>query len=95
MPSVRTDQKVVSQVAASGSRVNTDDWLADARTSYDTVADSYAGQLREALDGRIREPRWHCSPIWCAASAAGPWPTWAAGPDTSPRTGRSRHQARL
>lgn len=26
-----------------------DDWLADTRTSYDTVADSYAAQMREAL----------------------------------------------
>jgi SAM-dependent methyltransferase len=30
---------------------NTDDWLTDTRTSYDTVADSYADQMREALDG--------------------------------------------
>ncbi|GAB3831611.1 class I SAM-dependent methyltransferase [Dactylosporangium cerinum] len=28
-----------------------DDWLADTRTSYDTVAESYAGQLRDALTG--------------------------------------------
>lgn len=28
-----------------------DDWLADTRTSYDTVAVSYAGQLRDAIAG--------------------------------------------
>ena len=28
-----------------------DDWLVDTRTSYDTVAGSYADQLRDALDG--------------------------------------------
>jgi SAM-dependent methyltransferase len=28
-----------------------DGWLADTRTSYDTVADSYADQLRDALPG--------------------------------------------
>jgi SAM-dependent methyltransferase len=31
--------------------MSADDWLADTRTSYDTVADSYADQLREALAG--------------------------------------------
>ncbi|MEU0190156.1 class I SAM-dependent methyltransferase [Streptomyces afghaniensis] len=31
--------------------MNTDQWLADTRTSYDTVAVSYADQLREALAG--------------------------------------------
>jgi SAM-dependent methyltransferase len=31
--------------------MNADGWLADTRTSYDTVAVSYAGQLREALAG--------------------------------------------
>ena len=30
--------------------MTTDNWLADTRTSYDTVAVSYAGQLRDALD---------------------------------------------
>lgn len=29
--------------------MNGDGWLADIRTSYDTVAASYAGQVREAL----------------------------------------------
>lgn len=29
--------------------MRTDDWLAETRTSYDTVAVSYAGQLRDAL----------------------------------------------
>jgi SAM-dependent methyltransferase len=33
--------------------MSADDWLADTRTSYDTVAESYAGQLRDAL---AREP---------------------------------------
>jgi SAM-dependent methyltransferase len=33
------------------SLVDTDDWLTDTRTSYDTVAESYAGQMRGALDG--------------------------------------------
>ncbi|MFB4262404.1 class I SAM-dependent methyltransferase [Nonomuraea sp. GTA35] len=32
--------------------MDTDNWLEDTRTSYDTVADSYAAQLREALDER-------------------------------------------
>ncbi|MGW1816766.1 class I SAM-dependent methyltransferase [Streptomyces sp. NPDC002125] len=31
--------------------MNADGWLADTRSSYDTVADSYAAQLREALAG--------------------------------------------
>jgi SAM-dependent methyltransferase len=31
--------------------MNADDWLADTRTSYDTVAVSYAGQVRGALAG--------------------------------------------
>ncbi|HSZ42583.1 MAG TPA: class I SAM-dependent methyltransferase [Trebonia sp.] len=31
--------------------VNKDSWLADIRTSYDTVADSYAVQVRESLAG--------------------------------------------
>ncbi|MEV8517501.1 class I SAM-dependent methyltransferase [Dactylosporangium sp. NPDC051484] len=30
---------------------NADDWLADTRTSYDTVADSYADYIRDALAG--------------------------------------------
>ena len=30
--------------------MDTDDWLADTRTSYDTVAASYADHMREALD---------------------------------------------
>jgi SAM-dependent methyltransferase len=41
----------VPGVAASVSLVDTQDWLADTRISYDTVADSYASQLRGALDG--------------------------------------------
>ncbi|MCX5087500.1 class I SAM-dependent methyltransferase [Streptomyces sp. NBC_00365] len=32
--------------------MNTDDWLADTRTSYDTVAVSYADQMRNALAER-------------------------------------------
>ena len=40
-------------MTASVSLVDTEDWLADTRTSYDTVADSYADQLREALDGEL------------------------------------------
>jgi len=43
----------LSDVTASVSLVDTEDWLADTRTSYDTVADSYADQLREALDGEL------------------------------------------
>jgi hypothetical protein len=31
--------------------MNADGWLADTRTSYDTVAVSYADQLRDALAG--------------------------------------------
>lgn len=37
---------------ATVSPVHTDDWLADTRTSYDTVADSYAEQTRLALDNK-------------------------------------------
>ncbi|MFJ2865948.1 class I SAM-dependent DNA methyltransferase [Kitasatospora sp. NPDC087314] len=32
--------------------MNADGWLADTRTSYDTVAVSYADQIREALSGK-------------------------------------------
>ena len=32
--------------------MNSDGWLADTRTSYDTVAASYADQLRDALDDK-------------------------------------------
>lgn len=31
--------------------MDADDWLADTRISYDTVAESYAGQLRDVLAG--------------------------------------------
>jgi len=31
--------------------MSVDGWLADTRVSYDTVADSYAGQLRDVLTG--------------------------------------------
>ena len=47
----------MSEVGASVAPVdmgmdrNTEDWLADTRVSYDTVAASYADQMREALDG--------------------------------------------
>ena len=41
----------MSELSVTVSLVGTDDWLTDIRTSYDTVADSYAGQTREALDG--------------------------------------------
>jgi ubiquinone/menaquinone biosynthesis C-methylase UbiE len=33
--------------------VSTDDWLADTRRSYDTVASSYADRLRDALAGQV------------------------------------------
>lgn len=33
-----------------GNELNTDNWLEDTRTSYDTVADSYADQVRNLLD---------------------------------------------
>lgn len=41
----------MSEVSVTVSLVDTGDWLTDIRTSYDTVADSYAGQTRAALDG--------------------------------------------
>jgi SAM-dependent methyltransferase len=41
----------MSEVSVNVSLVDTGDWLTDIRTSYDTVADSYAGQTRAALDG--------------------------------------------
>jgi hypothetical protein len=31
--------------------MSTDTWLVDTRTSYDTIGDSYAGQVRDALAG--------------------------------------------
>jgi len=34
------------------SPVDTDDWLVDTQASYDTVAGSYADQMREALVGK-------------------------------------------
>jgi hypothetical protein len=33
-----------------GIEPNTDNWLEDTRTSYDTVAASYADQVRDLLD---------------------------------------------
>ena len=42
-------------MTASVSLVDTDDWLADTRISYDTVADSYADMLREGLDDPVEE----------------------------------------
>ena len=39
----------VSDVRATVSPVDTDDWLTDTRASYDTVADSYADYMRESL----------------------------------------------
>lgn len=41
----------MSDVSVTVPLVETSDWLADARTSYDTVADSYADHMREALGG--------------------------------------------
>ncbi|WP_222719875.1 class I SAM-dependent DNA methyltransferase [Actinokineospora xionganensis] len=35
------------------SIVTTDDWLADTRTSYDTVAVSYTDQMRDAIAGDL------------------------------------------
>uniref|UniRef100_A0AAU2W143 Methyltransferase domain-containing protein n=1 Tax=Streptomyces sp. NBC_00008 TaxID=2903610 RepID=A0AAU2W143_9ACTN len=35
--------------------MNTDNWLADTRASYDTVADSYADQVRNLLDDTPEE----------------------------------------
>jgi SAM-dependent methyltransferase len=42
----------LSDVTATVPPVDTEGWLADTRTSYDTVADSYADHVREALDGQ-------------------------------------------
>jgi SAM-dependent methyltransferase len=41
----------VSELGVTVSPVDTDDWLTDTRTSYDTVAGSYADQTRATLDG--------------------------------------------
>lgn len=38
-----------------GIEPNTDNWLADTRASYDTVADSYADQVRNLLDDTPEE----------------------------------------
>ena len=35
--------------------MSTEDWLADTRTSYDTVAESYADQVRDLLDNLPHE----------------------------------------
>lgn len=40
----------MSDASVNVSPVDTDDWLAETRTSYDTVAISYADMLREALN---------------------------------------------
>lgn len=39
-------------MTATVSPVDTEGWLADTRTSYDTVADGYADHVRAALDGQ-------------------------------------------
>lgn len=39
----------MSDVSATVSPVETDDWLTDTRASYDTVAHSYADHVRESL----------------------------------------------
>lgn len=39
----------VSEARDTVTPVDTDDWLTDTRTSYDTVADSYADYVRESL----------------------------------------------
>ena len=41
----------VGAATFSAMDAHADDWLADTRTSYDTVAESYAEQMREALGG--------------------------------------------
>jgi SAM-dependent methyltransferase len=43
----------VSDVGTTVSPVDTDDWLIDTQASYDTVAVSYADQMREALGGTL------------------------------------------
>ena len=43
----------MSDVGTTVSPVDTDDWLIDTQASYDTVAVSYADQMREALGGTL------------------------------------------
>jgi hypothetical protein len=67
--------------------MDADNWLADTRTSYDTVAGSYAEQMRDALAA---------APFLLAAlglfagsvhaAGADRWRMWAADPGTLPRT---------
>ncbi|MDG4753793.1 class I SAM-dependent methyltransferase [Micromonospora sp. WMMD718] len=45
----RTESPLEDRNAPGSPSRNTDDWLVDARTSYDTVADSYANFVRDAL----------------------------------------------
>jgi SAM-dependent methyltransferase len=45
----RLDEALVATVSA----VKTDDWLINTRTSYDTVAVSYAEQVRDAIAGDL------------------------------------------
>ncbi|WP_391858645.1 hypothetical protein [Streptomyces rugosispiralis] len=72
--------------------MNADRWLADTRTSYDTVAVSCADQLREALAGAryLRAALALFADLVHAAGggplAVGRWRTWAADLDTSPLT---------
>ena len=60
----------------------TADWLADTRTSYDTVAVSYAERLRDALGGEPYSSGLALFAELVHAPATARWPTWAAGPDT-------------
>ncbi|MGC5032804.1 class I SAM-dependent DNA methyltransferase [Micromonospora sp. DT229] len=45
----QTESPLEDRNAPGSPSGNTDDWLVDARTSYDTVADSYAKFVRDAL----------------------------------------------
>lgn len=47
------DTRLFTVLTCSG--VNSEDWLADTRDSYDTVADSYANQVRDLLDDAPHE----------------------------------------
>ncbi len=64
-----------------------DSWLVDTRISYDTVAISYADQLRDAL---VAQPYLRAALALFAGIvhplAAGQWRTRVADQDTSPPT---------
>jgi hypothetical protein len=73
---------LVSDVTASVSLVDTDDWLTDTRVSYDTVAHSYADQLREGVERAATAESRSTGP----PSATTPWMATKGSLDAAVRT---------